>query len=241
MFKSIDESLREAKRVLFLTGAGLSQESGLATFRGAEGLWKKYDPTKLATPDAFYDDPKLVWEWYYERRKKVLIAQPNAGHQAIAKIENLREVQVVTQNIDGLHQTAGSKNVLELHGNIFRTRCTVCEFRGDMADTFPPPPPLCEKCSNILRPDVVLFGEPIAAWQEAVMQAGKCDIMCVVGTSLMVSPANQLPLYAKEHGAILVEINPEPTPYSDIMDLSLRSTAVEALPKLLPFITNGTD
>ena len=140
---------------------------------------------------------------------------------------------IVTQNIDGLHQNAGSKNVIELHGNIFKTKCTICDFKGDLGNRFPTPPPLCETCGNHLRPDIVLFGELIKCWQEATIKACSCDVMIIVGTSLMVSPANQLPIYAKEGGAILIEINPECSSLTDLMDYSLRSTAVEALPILL--------
>lgn len=240
MYKSIEDRLRRAHKIVFLTGAGLSQESGLDTFRGVGGLWKKFDPTKLATPEAFNRDPKTVWEWYYERRRKVLNVKPNVAHRAIADIENLTKTQVITQNIDGLHQSAGSKNIIELHGNIFGVQCTRCDFNGSMENRFPPMPPICEQCKGLLRPSVVLFGEPIMQWEQAVISACDCDAMIVVGTSLMVSPANHLPLYAKQNGALLLEINPEATHSTDLMDLSVRSTAVGALPDLLNIFRKPT-
>ncbi|KAG0510886.1 MAG: hypothetical protein NPMRD1_590003, partial [Nitrosopumilales archaeon] len=128
MFELIANQLKNAKKIVFVTGAGISQESGIPTFRGTDGLWRKYDPMQLATIDAFYDDPKLVWEWYEDRRKNILNAKPNPGHFAIAEFEKYKEVIVLTQNIDGLHQRAGSTNVLELHGSIIRIKCTKCNF-----------------------------------------------------------------------------------------------------------------
>ena len=189
---------------------------------------------KLATIDAFYDDPKLVWEWYEDRRKNILAAKPNAGHDAIAKLEDFSKVVVLTQNIDGLHQRAGSTNVLELHGNIIRIKCTVCNYKDEITTKFDVLPPIC-KCGSILRPDVVWFGEPLPqkVWQEAVVQANSCDVMIISGTSLLVSPANSLPIYAKQNNAILIEVNPEQTMMSTEMDLSLKTTSAAALPELI--------
>jgi NAD-dependent deacetylase len=227
--------LKGSKRIVFLTGAGISQESGIATFRGSEGLWRKYDPMKLASAKAFSDDPRLVWNWYNDRRKKILAAKPNAGHVSIANLQNYRHVSVVTQNIDGLHQRAGSREVIELHGNIFTTKCTKCDFRGNTRDEFFELPPRCGICGSYLRPDVVWFGEGIKqeVWNEAVMHSNNCDAMIIVGTSLAVSPANNLLSYAKNNNAMLVEINPEKTPFSYQMDFSIRQTAVDALPRLI--------
>ncbi|MGQ0796091.1 MAG: SIR2 family NAD-dependent protein deacylase [Nitrosopumilaceae archaeon] len=237
MFESVANRLHKAKKIVFVTGAGISQESGIPTFRGNDGLWRKYDPMKLATIDAFYHDPKLVWEWYEERRKNILAAKPNAGHVAIADLAKHKEVWVLTQNIDGLHQRAGSGNVLELHGSIITIKCTVCNFKDKITNSFSEIPPLC-KCGNILRPDVVWFGEqlPQDVWGEAMMQASLCDVMVVAGTSLSVSPANMLPAYAKENGALLIEVNPEETLMSNSMDLSIRSTSAKALPEFLSVI-----
>jgi NAD-dependent deacetylase len=237
MFESIADKLSQAEKIVFVTGTGISQESGIPTFRGKDGLWRKYDAMQLATIDAFYENPKLVWEWYEERRKNILAAKPNAGHTTIADLEKYKQVRVLTQNIDGLHQRAGSSQVYELHGSIITIKCTVCDFKEKIGESFAELPPIC-KCGNILRPDVVWFGEalPQDVWSEAMMQANSCNVMFVVGTSLAVSPANLLPVYAKQNGAILVEVNPEETPMSQSMDLSIRSTSAKALPELLSIV-----
>src|SRR5574342_165920 len=237
MFEQVVDKLHQAKKIVFVTGAGISQESGIPTFRGDGGLWRKYDPMKLATIDAFYQNPKLVWEWYEDRRKNILAAKPNAGHVAIANLAKYKEVWVLTQNIDGLHQRAGSKNVLELHGSIITIKCTVCNFKDMIANSFSEIPPLC-KCGNILRPDVVWFGEPLPqdVWEEAMMQSSLCDVMIVAGTSLAVSPANMLPIYAKQNGALVIEVNPEETPMSKSMELSIRSTSAKALPQIVSIV-----
>jgi NAD-dependent deacetylase len=234
MFDSLARQIIDAQKIVFVTGAGISQESGIPTFRGKDGYWRKYDPMQLATIDAFYENPKLVWEWYEERRKNILAAQPNNGHLAIAALARHKEVVVLTQNIDGLHQRAGSKSVLELHGSIIRIKCTVCDYHDDIATSFDSLPPKC-KCGNVLRPDVVWFGEslPEDVWIEAIRHAQTCDIMIIVGTSLVVSPANHLPVYAKQNGATLIEVNPEKTVMSADMDLSLRETSANVLPHLV--------
>jgi NAD-dependent deacetylase len=237
MFESLSDKLQNVKKVVFVTGAGISQESGIPTFRGNDGVWRKYDPMQLATIDAFYENPKLVWEWYEDRRKNILAAKPNAGHAAIADLANYKDVRVLTQNIDGLHQRAGSKNVLELHGSIITIKCTVCDFKDKITENFSEMPPLC-KCGNILRPDVVWFGEPLPqdVWGEAMMQADQCDVMVVAGTSLAVSPANLLPVYAKQNGALMIEVNIEETPMSKNMDFSIRSTSARALPEIVSLV-----
>jgi len=234
MFESFTTKIKNAKNIVFVTGAGISQESGIPTFRGKDGLWRNYDAMKLATIDAFYDNPKLVWEWYIERRKNIFCAEPNLGHKAISELEKFVQVIVLTQNIDGLHQRAGSSEVLELHGSIIKIKCTVCDFKCEILTEFEHIPPLC-KCGNILRPDVVWFGEslPQKIWQRAIIHASKCDVMIIAGTSLIVSPANTLPIYAKQNNAILIEINPVETIMSSDMDLSIRSTSVAALPELV--------
>jgi NAD-dependent deacetylase len=234
MFELVTKKLKEAQKIVFVTGAGISQESGIPTFRGKDGLWRNHDAMKLATIDAFYENPKLVWEWYNERRKNIFSAEPNLGHKAIAELEKFVKVVTLTQNIDGLHQRAGSTKVLELHGSIIEIKCTVCEFKNKILTEFTNTPPLC-KCGNILRPNVVWFGEPLPQdiWQDAITHASKCDVMVIVGTSLVVSPANTLPLYAKQNNAFLIELNPEETMMSYDMDLSVRSTSVMALPELV--------
>ena len=189
---------------------------------------------KLATIDAFYDNPKLVWEWYNERRNNIFQAQPNPGHNAIAELEKYAQVVILTQNIDGLHKKAGSLNVLELHGSIVKIKCSVCDYNEEILTEISDFPPLC-KCGNILRPDVVWFGEslPQDVWQNAIEFSSQCDLMVIVGTSLVVSPANTLPLYAKQNNATLIEINPENTELSGEMNEIIRNTSVETLPKLV--------
>jgi NAD-dependent deacetylase len=233
VIENLENTLKKAKKFVFLTGAGISQESGISTFRGKDGLWQKYDPMKLASAQTFRDDPKLVWSWYNDRRKKILAAKPNAGHIAIANLQNHREVSVITQNVDGLHHIAGSRDVIELHGNIFATKCTECDFRGHIRDELSGLPPSCKICGSYLRPDVVWFGESIKqeVWKEAVKQSMTCDVMVIVGTSLLVSPANTLHFYAKNNHAAIVDINPENTPFE--MDFSIRQTAVEGLSRLM--------
>jgi NAD-dependent deacetylase len=240
LFDSISEKLKDAKKIVFVTGAGISQESGIPTFRGTDGLWRKYDPMQLATIEAFYNNPKLVWEWYEDRRRNILKAEPNPGHLAIAELEKFKDVVILTQNIDGLHQRAGSSHVLELHGSIIRIKCTVCEFEDDIPSSFEKLPPKCGKCGNILRPDVVWFGEPLPqkVWNQAIIEANTSEIMIIVGTSLVVSPANTLPIYAKQNNATLIEVNPEQTQMSLDMDLSLRTTSANALPSIIKILEN---
>lgn len=234
MFESIKDHIKNYKKIVFVTGAGISQESGIPTFRGNDGLWKNHDVMKLATIDAFYDNPKLVWEWYNERRKNIFQAQPNLGHKAIAELEKYAQVAVLTQNIDGLHQKSGSSKVLELHGSIVKIKCSVCKYKEEILIEISNLPPLC-KCGNTLRPDVVWFGEPLPqdVWQNAINFASQCDLMIIAGTSLVVSPANTLPLYARQNNATLIEINPENTEMSEEMNEIIRKTGAETLPKLV--------
>jgi len=239
MFELIEEQIKKFRKIVFVTGAGISQESGIPTFRGKDGLWKNHDAMKLATIDAFYENPKLVWEWYNERRMNVFQAQPNPGHRAIAELEKYANIVVLTQNIDGLHQKSGSSKVLELHGSIVKVKCSVCDYKEEILTEISNLPPFC-KCGNILRPDVVWFGEslPQNVWQNAMNFASKCDLMIIVGTSLVVSPANTLPIYAKQNNAILIEINPEDTIMSREMNLVIRNTSAESLPELVSLFKN---
>jgi NAD-dependent deacetylase len=234
MFESIKDQIKNINKIVAVTGAGISQESGIPTFRGKDGLWRNHDAMKLATIDAFYDNPKLVWEWYNERRRNIFQAQPNQGHKAIAELEKYAQVTVLTQNIDGLHQKAGSSKVLELHGSIVKIKCSVCDYNEEILTEISNLPPLC-KCGNVLRPDVVWFGEvlPQDVWQNAIVFASQCDLMIVVGTSLVVSPANTLPIYAKQNNSILIEINPENTDISNDMDLVIKNTSAVALPEFV--------
>ncbi|HEY5735463.1 MAG TPA: NAD-dependent deacylase [Nitrosopumilus sp.] len=239
MFKPFEDQIKKFKKIVFVTGAGISQESGIPTFRGKDGFWKSNDPMKLATIDAFYDNPKLVWEWYNERRTNIFQAQPNLGHKAIAELEKYVEVVVLTQNIDGLHQKSGSTKVLELHGSIVKIKCSVCDYQEEILTEISGLPPLCN-CGNILRPAVVWFGEslPQNVWQNAIKFASQCDLMIIVGTSLAVSPANTLPIYAKQNNATLIEINTESTGMSEEMDVIIRKKSAEALPKLVSLFKN---
>ncbi|MCA9811431.1 MAG: NAD-dependent deacylase [Nitrosarchaeum sp.] len=234
MFEEISEEIKNANKIVFVTGAGISQESGIPTFRGKDGLWRKYDAMQLATIDAFHANPKLVWEWYNERRMNIFAAKPNNGHEAIAELENYIDVVVLTQNIDGLHQRAGSSKVFELHGSIVRIKCTVCDYQNDVITNFEQIPPKCI-CGNMLRPDVVWFGEPLPqnVWRQAMIHASQCDVMVIAGTSLVVSPANTLPIYAKQNNAFLVEINPERTIMTSDMDYSVRDSSARVLPEFL--------
>ena len=234
MFEQVRDVLRGAEKIVFVTGAGISQESGIPTFRGKDGLWRNYDAMQLATIDAFYDNPKLVWEWYTERRANIFQAKPNPGHDAIAELEKHCKCAILTQNIDGLHQRAGSSDVYELHGSIVRIKCTVCDYVDDITGAFDELPPRC-RCGEILRPDVVWFGEalPQDVWQKAIAHASTCDAMIIAGTSLVVSPANTLPMYAKQNGATLIEVNPEETVMSGDMDFVVRETSAVAMPKLI--------
>lgn len=229
------------RSLVVLTGAGVSAESGVPTFRGAGGLWRSHRPEELATPQAFRRDPELVWKWYNWRRGLIDGCQPNAAHITLAEMESLAEdasapveFVLITQNVDGLHRLAGSRSVLELHGTIWRQRCT----RGcrppwtDRRVPLPEIPPRCPDCGALARPDVVWFGEslPGQVLEAALAAARRCQLMLVVGTSALVQPAASLPLLALQRGARVVEINPQPTPLSDAVHQVIRQPAGDALP-----------
>jgi NAD-dependent deacetylase len=230
------EAIRRAQRVAVLTGAGISAESGVPTFRGADGIWKKFRPEELASFDAFMANPQLVWEWYRFRRDIVARAEPNPGHQALADWEaRVSDFTLITQNVDGLHQQAGSQNIVELHGNLRRDRCLECgqTHHGD-AHTDADGLPICG-CGGRLRPDVVWFGEflPAGALERAGASAAACDLFLSVGTSAVVQPAASIPLVASHHGATLIEVNPEHTPLSPHADFTLLGSAGDVLPLLV--------
>jgi NAD-dependent deacetylase len=231
------ERLLQARSVAVLTGAGVSAESGIPTFRDAQtGLWARYDPGDLATPEAFDRNPRLVWEWYDYRRGLVAAASPNSAHMALAALERrFSDFTLITQNVDGLHERAGSRNMIELHGNITRIICarerTVAERRHETGDI----PPRCLACGGLLRPDVVWFGEPLPpeAWEAALAATQRCDVFLSVGTSGIVRPAADLPLRAKRNGAYTAEINLELSLLSDLFDVRLHGPAGWILPAIV--------
>jgi len=237
------EALRSAQRIAVLTGAGASKESGVPTFRDAmDGLWAKYDPMQLATPQAFRANPRLVWEWYAYRRELVRQARPNPGHVALAALQRLRPSTVlITQNVDELHEQAGSLDVIHLHGRIFQTKCFAdCQGSPTIVDesSLPPtdaPPPPCPHCGAPLRPGVVWFNEalPSDALQRAHEAFTRCDLALVVGTSGLVQPAAGLPYLAKRRGVPLIEVNPYESGITHQSDIWLQAPAGEALPRLL--------
>jgi len=234
------QTLRQTKKWAVLTGAGVSAESGVPTFRDAQtGLWAKYRPEELATPQAFRRDPKLVWEWYAWRRELVSRAEPNAGHLALAQLEAWAEqFTLITQNVDGLHARAGSRNIVELHGNITRAKCFEC---GRYAETWAEDgsvPPQCESCGGWLRPDVVWFGEALlpAALNAAFHAAQTCEVFFSIGASGLVEPAASLPWEALRAGAVVVEINPNPTPLSEAATYALNGAAGMVLPKIIKIL-----
>src|SRR5260370_3544008 len=230
---SLIQSLRNAKKIVALTGAGISADCGLATFRDAQtGLWSKFKPEELATADAFRRNPKLVSDWYAWRRGESLKAEPNAGHCALAEMgKRAPQFLLVTQNVDGLHARAGSERTVELHGNLHRFRC----FDNNCAsDNFDVEHGRCRSCGGYLRPDVVWFGEllPVDALESAVVAAETCDVFFSIGTSSVVYPAADLWQRAKERGAFVIEINKDPTPLTPLADYSFLGKAGEILPRL---------
>ena len=233
---AVREWLRDASSIAVLTGAGVSAESGVPTFRGSNGLWKQYRAEDLATPGAFARDPKLVWEWYDWRRSLIAQAKPNPGHYALAKAEaRARKFTLITQNVDGLHELAGSRNVLRLHGSIWMLRCLDCQSESeDRRTPLPEIPPRCQ-CGGTLRPGVVWFGEALPAkiWQDAEIAARHSDLFLLIGTSAIVYPAAGLASIAKSSGARVVEINIAESGLSDTIDEFLQGPSGELLPQLI--------
>jgi NAD-dependent deacetylase len=231
--------LARAEQVVAFTGAGISAESGVPTFRGSDGIWKKMRPEELASMDGFLANPVLVWEWYQHRRTIIHTIQPNAGHTALVEMEELfPHFAVVTQNIDNLHRRAGSSRVIELHGNIERNYCLRCGAQyGEEAVPLSPPGgiPACTRCGGLIRPDVVWFGEmlPEDAWREALRACKSADLLISIGTSGVVYPAASLPIAAKHAGGFLLEVNPEPTPLTPLADEYLSGPAGSILPLLV--------
>jgi NAD-dependent deacetylase len=230
------EWLAQAGAVAAMTGAGISAASGIPTFRGPGGLWKGFKPEDLATPEAFVRDPRTVWEWYDWRRQRIGEASPNAAHRALAELERRKPAfTLITQNVDGLHDLAGSGRILKLHGDIWRMRCTACgaEFPNRRVPLLKIPPHCA--CGGVARPAVVWFGEPLppGIWQEAEHAAASAEVFLVGGTSAVVYPAAGLIPYARRCGAKVIEINSEATAASEMVDCALRGSAHELLPQLL--------
>jgi len=237
-----------SERLAVLTGSGISQESGVPTFRDAQtGLWERYDPQALATREAFRRNPKLVWDWYEYRRRLVRQAEPNPGHRALADLEDLLpQVVIITQNVDDLHQRAGSSDIIPLHGAILRSKCfTDCQGNPTIIDVAALPdydpqsgPPRCPHCGGWVRPDVVWFGEALSRelLERALRVAESADVMLVVGTSGVVQPAASLPFAARQRGAQIVEVNPTPGIITSIADLWLGSPAGVILPQIVAAI-----
>ena len=227
-------------RVLILTGAGVSAESGIPTFRGKDGYWRNLDPAKLATPEAFARDPKLVWEWYRERRQRIRNAQPNAAHEAIARLaKHADEFLLVTQNVDGLHARAGlpSEKIVQIHGDIFVTRCSRCDFCFNERNEKRQGIPRCAECDGLMRPGVVWFGERLPPKElqrvETYFDRGPCDLVIVVGTTATFGYIIDWALRARADRGELVEVNPEETPLSRFATQLVREPAAIAMPRIV--------
>ena len=243
--KQASQRLAQAKRIVCLTGAGVSAESGVATFRDAQtGLWSKFDPQRLASQAGFAADPGLVWRWYMARLASVENATPNPGHLALARLEALSSAfTLVTQNVDDLHERAGSQQVLHIHGCINRFRCNYCQAEHPLQphERQQGLPPTCVRCGDQVRPAVVWFGEALpgqvvdVAWREAE----RCDVLLVVGTSGVVYPVAQLPALAKRAGAIVIDINPECTPISTLADIFLQGAGGVVLPQVVDALSTN--
>lgn len=229
------EIIDESKTIVAFSGAGMSAECGVPTFRGKDGLWKNHSAQDLATPDAFKRDPRTVWQWYDWRRSLIKPLEPNLGHYAIAGAQERKDISVITQNVDGLHRKAGSQDVSELHGNIWRVRCTECGMEKDNTDVPIDILPKCDECSGLLRPAIVWFGEPLdpSVVSRSSELLSKADVTIVVGTSGIVQPAASMAAYAKESGSKIIEVNIEETPGYGIADVFILGKAGEVLPQIL--------
>ncbi len=234
--QEVRHRLAKAKAVTVLTGAGISADSGIPTFRGPEGLWKNYRPEELASPEAFDKDPRVVWEWYNWRRELIASKTPNEAHHSLVELERRTEqFWLITQNVDGLHPKAGSQRLSEIHGNIWKVRCTECSQVVDNVEVPLPTLPLCQICKGLLRPHIVWFGESLDPQdlQESYEALQACDLLLIIGTSGMVYPAASFGPVAKNQGAFVVECNLDPTPNSSLVDLAIQGKAKDSVPQLL--------
>ncbi|WP_461867220.1 NAD-dependent protein deacetylase [Thermococcus sp.] len=246
MIEEAAKLLARSRFAIAFTGAGISAESGVPTFRGFNGLWKKYRPEELATPEAFWKNPRLVWEFYMWRMNLIRKAKPNDAHYALAELERMGILKaVITQNVDDLHREAGTKNLIELHGNIFRVKCTSCSYReylkeSGRVDEFlqEKDVPKCPNCGSLLRPDVVWFGEalPEDTLDKAFRLAERAQVCIVIGTSGIVYPAAYIPQIVKERGGTIIEINVEKSGITPIADIFLRGKAGEVMDKIVRLI-----
>lgn len=232
----LKQRLASARAVTVITGAGISADSGIPTFRGPDGLWRNFRAEDLATPEAFARDPRLVWEWYDWRRGLIAACRPNPAHDAIAQLEQRSpDFWLITQNVDGLHRQAGSQSLSEIHGNIWMVRCTGCGHVGENRDVPLALLPTCRHCSALLRPHIVWFGESLDSGDldRCETALGTCDLCLVIGTSGIVYPAAGFAAVAKRHGAYVAEINLDPTPTSELVDVTIRGRAKDIVPLLL--------
>ncbi|MGE3152165.1 MAG: NAD-dependent deacylase [Nitrospiraceae bacterium] len=232
----VRERLTQARRVTVLTGAGISADSGVPTFRGTDGLWRNFRAEDLATPEAFERDPRLVWEWYNWRRELIATKQPNQAHEALTILERqVKDFWLITQNVDGLHRAAGSTKLSEIHGNIWKVRCTGCGTIADNRDVPMRLLPSCSGCESLLRPHIVWFGESLAPEDINRIYAALegCEVLLIVGTSGLVYPAASFAPIAKSAGAFVVEVNLDSTPNSNLVDISLQGRAKDLVPLLI--------
>jgi NAD-dependent deacetylase len=228
------ELIQTAEHLIALTGAGISKESNVPTFRGKDGLWKQYNAMDLATPQAFSQHPQLVWEWYTWRQNLIAECEPNPAHYTLAKWEHSGLLKtLITQNVDGLHRKAGSMQILEVHGNLWTLKCTNCPYHSRLSHPAQGIPP-CPECNSNLRPDVVWFGEslPSTIMNQVFIELQTADIILVIGTSALVQPAASFPLVVKRNGGHILEVNVEETPLTSVADIHLAGKAGEVLPKL---------
>ncbi|MGP0594576.1 SIR2 family NAD-dependent protein deacylase [Nitrospira sp. T9] len=231
----VRDRISKARSVTVLTGAGISADSGVPTFRGPEGLWKNYRPEELASPEAFARDPKLVWEWYNWRRELVGTKHPNVAHETLVELERrIEHFWLITQNVDGLHALAGSQRLSEIHGNMWKVRCTQCKRISPNRDRPLVYPPTCTDCSGLLRPHIVWFGESLDQedMNRSYQALRTCDILLIIGTSGVVYPAASFASIAKEGGALVVELNLDPTPNSSVVDVAFQGRAKDLVPLL---------